>query len=254
MWINFRELEGYALRATDGDLGKVRDLFFDDHRWRVRYLLADTGAWLSGHKVLLSPPAVGEPDGQERSLPVDLTTDQVQNAPSLRRDEPQRVAWFQWDPSWFGPVAVQERVPVPVGTRQTERGPDGPGGNEPLRSVREVLGDRVRAAAADDAEDEEVEVGHVDDLLAETGTWTIRYLVVDTRNWLPGRHVLVAPPWIRRVDWAGKRLVVQMTADEIRHSPAFDPGRPLSRTYEEGLYAYYGRPGYWGRESQASET
>jgi hypothetical protein len=76
-------------------------------------------------------------------------------------------------------------------------------------------------------------------------TWTIRYMVIDTRNWWPGKKVLVAPPWITEIDWGEARVHVDMTQTEIKSSPEFDPAAPVNREYEERLFDYYGRPKYW---------
>jgi uncharacterized protein YrrD len=57
-----KDLEGFAIRATDGTVGHVKDFYFDDKSWVVRYLVAETGSWLSSRKVLISPIAVDHPD------------------------------------------------------------------------------------------------------------------------------------------------------------------------------------------------
>ena len=78
-----KDLEGYAIRATDGTIGHVRDFYFDDDTWVVRYLVVETGAWLSSRKVLISPIAIGQPNWTERELPVSITIEQVKNRRSV---------------------------------------------------------------------------------------------------------------------------------------------------------------------------
>ncbi len=86
----------------------------------------------------------------------------------------------------------------------------------------------------------------MDDFVAETETaWNIRYIVVDTRNWLPGRKVLVSPHWAHKISWALKKVFVDHMRDKIKSSPEFDPSEPVNRKYEDILYDYYGRPKYW---------
>lgn len=89
-------------------------------------------------------------------------------------------------------------------------------------------------------------VGHVDDFLFEDDSWAIRYVAVDTRNWLPGKHVLVSPRWIRQVSWPERLVVVQLKRDEIEGSPEYDPNHLPSRSEEANLHRHYRRPGYWG--------
>jgi hypothetical protein len=111
-------------------------------------------------------------------------------------------------------------------------------GNPHLRSSREVIGYYIRALDG--------EIGHVEDFIVEDETWVIRYVVVDTKNWLPwGKNVIVSPSWIERVDWADERVIVDLKKDIIEKSPDFDASKPVNREYEVRLYDYYGRPVYW---------
>jgi hypothetical protein len=90
------------------------------------------------------------------------------------------------------------------------------------------------------------DIGHVEDFLIDDRSWTIRYMVVDTRNWLPGKKVLVSPEWIERVDWDASKVHLNLARERIQNSPEYDPSRPLERDYETRLYGHYGRRGYWG--------
>jgi hypothetical protein len=119
----------------------------------------------------------------------------------------------------------------------TEKEQRASGGDPHLRSFAEVSGYEI--AAADE------EIGHAEDFVADTEGWVIRYMVVDTRNWLPGRKVLVSPGWIHEVMWADKQVRVALTRQEVKDSPKFDPSEPVNREYEARLYDYYGRPHYW---------
>jgi hypothetical protein len=106
-----------------------------------------------------------------------------------------------------------------------------------LRSFREVSGYHVNAADG--------EIGHVEDLIVDDSNWVLRYAVVDTRNWLPGRKVLVAIPWFHDVSWGSETVSTALTQDEIKNSPEFKPDEPINRQYEEVLYDFYGRRKYW---------
>ncbi len=238
------DLRGTTLRGTDRDLGKVRDVLFDDRTCQVRYLVADTGGWLTGRKVLVSPEAAGTPDAEAGVLPVALSGEQIEAAPGLQEDLPvskqherDLASYYGWAPYWTGPITTTGAVPVPI-ERTPEVAEDEPAGDAHLRSGREVTGYHIQS---EDAE----QVGHVEDFIVETDLWTIRYLVVDTRDWLPGRKVLIAPTWAERVDWHGKEVYLDLTGKQIRGSPEFDPSAPVNREYEVRLYDYHGRPAYW---------
>jgi stress response protein YsnF len=261
-------LTGYGVQATDGAIGDVRDVLFEDTTSTVRYLVVDTGTWLSGRRVLISPAAIGRPDPAGRLIPVALTKRQVEDSPDVDTDKPvsrqQEDALhghYGWAPYWGAPTAPglgpYYAVPplaagappywgTPAATAEgsgetpTEREAAEAGrqqGDPHLRSASEVIGYYIEATDG--------EIGHVEELLAEDGSWVIRYVVVDTKNWWPGKKVLVSPRWMERVDWADQRVWINLTRDEIRHSPEYDPASEVDRAYEERLHRYYGRTAYW---------
>lgn len=248
---SMEELEGYVLEATDGDIGRCKDFLFDDRAWVVRYMVADTGTWLPGRKVLISPISLGEPDWQSRHFPVMLTKDQIRTSPDLTHDEPvsrqyeaELFSHLGYLPYWGGTRAWgASTVPRRLRVTEVEDSSSGvavaiePEGNPNLRSLDEVTGYRIEAR--DD------EVGHVEDLIVGDDEWIIRYMVVDTRNWLPGRKVIVPPQWIEGFDWEQKTARVDLTKEQIENSPEFEPGAAVNREYETRIYDYYGRPVYW---------
>lgn len=242
-----KELHNYTLQAEDGEIGRCKDLLFDDRFWAVRYMVADTGNWLLGRKVLLSPISFGEPDSSCKLFPVRLTKKRIEDAPGLDKDAPvsrqHEILWteyYGWDYYWGGPYAWGA-VPYPgalyAAKPHNDRSSEEDSGDEHLRSVEEVTGYHIQAA--DD------EVGHVVDFIVDDETWIIQYLVVDTRNWLPGKKVLVPPTWIDSVDWAENKVRIELTREQLKNSPEYDPSAPLSREYEARLYDFYGRPKYW---------
>ena len=242
------EMIGYRILATDGGIGDLKDIYFDDKFWTIRYLVIDTGKWLPGKHVLISPLAAREPGLGEQALPVSLTREQVKSAPPADSEKPvsrQYEAslrqYYGWPFYWVTPPPGQMPAGAPIGGIPPVEAPDKrsvePEGDPHLRSVREVVGYQIAAADGD--------AGHVEDFIADTKTWTIRYLVVDTRNWLPGRKVLVALPWVDAVKWTDRSVQVGLTKEQIKESPECDPGQPVSRDYEQRLYDYYGRAAYW---------
>lgn len=243
-----KELRGYTIRALDGEIGKVHELYFDDLAWLVRYLVVDTGTWLSGRKVLLSPGVVGQPDWETQTLPVELTKKQVESSPEIGTNEPvsrqmemDLHTYYGWTPYWRGGLpelglgaaaAAQMIAEAAQGEAEKQRQED-----PHLRSTREVIGYHIQARDG--------EIGHIDDFVVDVGTWYVRYLVIDTRNWLPGKKVLVAPAWVEEVNWASRSVSMDLKRETIKNSPEFDPSMPVNREYEVRLYDYYGRPKYW---------
>jgi hypothetical protein len=241
------DIRGYVLNAQDGEIGKCSDFLFDDKDWVVRYIVADTMKWLPGRKVLISPISIGEADGTTRRLSVALTKDLIKGAPPLDADAPvsrqYEIAfnrYHDWAHYWGG-TAVWGPHPYPrlLNRPETDRAvPPVREETSRLRSTKEVTGYRIQATDRD--------IGHVDDFIADPETWRIRYLAIDTRNWLPAsKKVLTAPSWVELVDWKRRKVLVDLTADAIENSPAYNPRLPVNRDYEVRLYDFYGRPYDW---------
>jgi uncharacterized protein YrrD len=238
MLFSFGEIEGYRIRALDGEIGALRDLLFEDRASAIRYLVVKTGGWLFGREVLLAPAAVGSVDRQAGAIEAGLTTRQVKDSPSLghqqaisREHEELLHRHYDWTPYWQGttaaalasqwgllglPPSVASDDPIARELAAAERQHAEP----ELRSAREVIGYDV--AATDGG------IGHVADLLVDDASWTIRHLVVDTRNWLPGRKVLVGPDRLRWVDWAGRQIGLDLSRREVETSPDYEPA-PTAR-------------------------
>lgn len=246
MNLSFKRLEGMKLHARDGDFGAVKDVLFDDQRWFVRWIVVDTGGWMSERLVLLAPDVLERLDGETRRATVACSRAEIEAAPEIdvhkpvsRQREQETMARFGWTPAWVftglegePPVVPQVFVPPPEETAGTEQIED-----PHLRSAREVKGYAIRATDGD--------IGHVDDLVLDDEGWTVRYLVVDTRNLLPGRKVLLAPDWISRVGWEEQAVSVDFDREEVRSSPEYHPDELPTREYERRLYDHYERPPYW---------
>ncbi len=245
-------LQGYMIHATDGDIGYVDDFYFDEQAWTIRYLVIALSDWLTKRRVLLSPIALGTPKWEAKSFPVRLTQEQVENSPAIDTDKPvsrqmeeELHSYYEWAPYWrtgirpvgVGALAVAQMV---AGTEGDEQSSKEKQRQDPhLRSVSEVIGYDIQASDG--------EIGHVDDFIADDETWAIRYIVVDTQDWLPGKKVLVSPAWIRTVIWAERNVHVDLSREAVKDSPEFDPSAAVNREYELRLYDYYGRPKYWTR-------
>jgi sporulation protein YlmC with PRC-barrel domain len=224
---NSKNLQGCSIGATDGTIGEVKDLYFDDEAWVIRYLVVSTGAWLANRKVLISPFALSQPQWALKLLRASLTTEQVKNSPDIDTDKPvsrqhevQYLKYYSYPAYWGGDAAKQHHSDDPH-----------------LRSCNAVVKYHVHASDGD--------VGHVEGLLVDDETWAIRYLIVDTSNWWLGHQVLVAPQWIHDVNWFSSSVCVELSRKTLKDAPLYEPASSPDRRQEIELFEYYGRPGYW---------
>ncbi|WP_230530890.1 PRC-barrel domain-containing protein [Microvirga roseola] len=265
MLLKASTITGCSIDATDGEIGTISDLLFDDATWAVRWLVVDTGGWLSGRRVLLPSSHLGEARAGMTAIPVNLTRDQVKDSPDIDTNQPvsrqmeQTVYdYYGWAPYWpaagayippmgFAGAGLAYPLPgayspsrsVPGVGDQTSADADRhqPTGDPHLRSIGEVTGYYIQGTDGD--------IGHVDDFEVDAQDWAIRYMVVDTGNWWSGKKVLIAPNWIRDIDWSGQSVTLGQTREEIRNAPEYDPDRPIDRDYESRLHRHYGAPEYW---------
>ncbi len=231
MLIATKQIRGCSIEGPEDGVGTVKDLLFDGRHWIVRYLEVDTDGWLSGRRVILSPQVIRSADYASQRLGARLTREQVENAPPLesdmplsRRKEIEMAQYFAWEVYWAN-----------LEPAQAESDPD-------LHGAGTVTGCRVAASDG--------EIGYVADFIIDDADlagppWEIRYLVIDTGNWLPGRHVLIPPLWTDAVDWESRHVRLDLARKTIEHSPEYDPTTPINRQYEEMFFDYYGRPVYW---------
>jgi hypothetical protein len=260
---SMKDLQSYAIGATDGPIGEVKDLYFDDHAWVVRYLVVETGTWLASRLVLISPMSIREPNWGDRLLKVGITQDQVRKSPDIdtrkpvsRQHEADFLGYYGYANYWGGtgmwgdnlypsavvpgslayaldgPGQATERAAYARGARASHRRDD-----PNLRSAQAVAGYHIHAIDG--------EIGHVQDLLVEEDSWAIRYMVVNTSNWWMGHLVLVAPQWISGLHWSEESVTVDLTLEKIKTAPIYDTTEALNRQREIGLYGHYGRAGYW---------
>jgi hypothetical protein len=246
---SLHHIKDYKLKARDDEFGRVLDFLIDDEYWTVRYMVANTGRWLPGRKVLISPVSLKEPDWESREFAITMTREQIEDAPALETDAPvsrkYEMDWhdtvgypYYWGFSYpwaYGPTPWDLMKADQVRGNSIDR--DIGEGESALRSVEEVRHYRVSASDGD--------IGHVDDFIMDDETWAVRYMVVDSRNWLPGQKVLVAPDWLGTIDWASSSIETTLSCEAIKASPAYDPSAPINRDYEQRLFDYYGRPAYW---------
>ena len=253
MLTNSTFLKDLTIHATDGELGTVDEFYFDDETWGIRYLVVKTGGWLSGREVLISPIAAVRVDWQTKSLHVALTKKQVENSPGInthqpvsRQHEAEFSSYYGYNAYWGGPFLwgpayypADLAIPSGVFTKAKEESAD-----SHLRSSTAVTGYHVEA--------KDGEIGYVDGFVIDDRSWNVRYIEIATRNWLPGKKVLVSPAWIERVSWLESKIYAGLFREAIQDAPEYLVSRPLTREYENRLYFHYGRPPYWEQEAEVS--
>jgi uncharacterized protein YrrD len=243
-----KDLSQYTIAATDTDIGTVHDFYFDDRQWTIRYIVVGTGLILSGRKVLISPVALRHPAWSPLHIHARLTWKQIENSPSIdlhqpvsRQHEAEHHKHYGWPHYWEGarvwgawptPTALADAPWTELKTESREAPTD-----THLRSAREVTGYHVHATDG--------EIGHLEDFLFDDETWEIRYAIIDTKNWWPGKKVLLRPQWIKRVSWADRAIYIDMSRETIQKSPEWEPDKPVSREYELRLHRHFGYAPYW---------
>jgi sporulation protein YlmC with PRC-barrel domain len=248
-----KTLRGYKLQSHDVEIGKVKEFYFDDRHWTIRYLIADTGNWLAGRQVLISPYALVAVIRKEHHITTDLTKKQIEDSPPLNSDKPVSRQFedayyghYGWPVYWSGmymwgssPYVVRDREQWKRSTQARKEW------DAHLRSTHAVSGYHIQATDG--------EIGHVEDFIIDDETWAIRYLIVETHNWWPGKQVLISPKWIERVSWKKSKVFVNLSREMIRQSPEYREESVPSRDYETGLHLHYNRLGYWIEEPGAKE-
>jgi len=254
MFTHAKRIQGLTIRAKDGDIGTVDELYFDDQTWGIRYITVETGNWLSGRKVLISPISIINLNWEAKCLDVALTMQQVKDSPDIdlhrpvsRQHEAQYLGYYGYPYYWDGPymwgqayyptgLAVSSTIAVDELARRVQAQSN----DSHLRSNAAVNGYHLEA--------KDGEIGHVDDFVVDDYTWAIRYIEVATHNWLPGKKVLLSPSWVERVSWEESKVFVAATCEAIRTCPEYDESMPITREYENRLYFHYGHAPYWIEE------
>jgi len=222
-----KELYGHKLGASDGEIGHVKDFYFDDQNWAVRYLVADTGSWLPGRQVLISPHAFSRLDPAGKILPLNLTRKQIENSPSIeshkpvsRQYEEEYYRYYGWPYYWQGgalwgmsgfPILELPSKPlpseaVPASLRSPERA------DAHLRSTQAVNGYHLQATDGI--------IGHVCDFMMDIQSWAIRQLVIKTGHRFSGDEVQMPTRAVDRIRWDESKVFVNLTRKDIEQNPA----------------------------------
>lgn len=245
MLIKVKNLIGYNLKGLDGEIGNVKEFYFDDHHWTIRYLVAETGNWLTERVVLISPYSLVSVSEESKNISINLTKKQIEDSPPLDSDKPvskqfeqEYYSYYGWPTYWIGsyawglnPYIVRDPYKL------KDFIPKEHNWDLNLRSTNNVTSYHIKAIDG--------EIGHVDDFIIDDETWTIHYLVINTHNWLPGKIVLISPQWIKHISWNESTVYINQSREVVKYSPECPNNYTLNRDYEDRLHKHYNYKGYW---------
>lgn len=247
---NINSLVGFTIGATDGDIGKVEEFYFDDTTWTVRYMIVKTGGWLTGREVLISPEAILTPDWEHKIIPVNLTRSQVKNSPDIdtdkpisRQEEDKLFAYYPWQTYYdaglygdgMGMLGTFPLTPlVTENTLQERKVNEETEIKTHLRSTHELKGYIIHATDG--------EIGKVFDFILNKQSWQIIFIVVKTGNLFSEKKVLISPFWIKEVKWNMQEVMVNVSVEAVKNSPEYDPSKPIESDYTKDLHDHYGFP------------
>jgi hypothetical protein len=214
---------GYTVEAPDGNVGYISDILFQDNDWKLRWFVINTGSWLMGRRILIHPAALGRPDIRERAFSTPLPRAQVEASPEIGSDPPVSMQmylipndYYAYDQSWIGGVYGDDGIGLSGGPRSNtgyRQSVANPPGDLHLRSLTEVVGYHVHALDGD--------IGHIEDFLVDDETWMFDYVLVDTKNWGFGNHVLVSLTEVKEFNWSERYVRVELTRYKIKSSPSW---------------------------------
>jgi sporulation protein YlmC with PRC-barrel domain len=244
MYMSVKDLRYLPIRAKDGQIGFLEQVFFDDEKRAIRYLVVDADQHLEDKRVLISPIAVEGLDVTSNSLLVRLTREQVLHSPDIDTEKPvsrqkelEYNLYYGFATYWGGP-GLWGPAPLPRGLfsarAAADKTPRQESGDPHLRSSREVIGYRVQAADG--------RIGHIEDFIFDLADWSIQFIEVDARNWIGGKKVLVDPRWVQRVNWPERKVHLDLFLEAIKSAPPFESLAGLTPEYALKLGEHYGFP------------
>jgi uncharacterized protein YrrD len=218
MMQNGNELLGYSLAALDGDIGHVEDFYFDDESWVIRYLVVDTGTWLTGRRILLTPHSIGTVSRSKETIGVQLRKKQIEESPSIethtpvsRQHEIDHYRYYGWPAYWDGdamwglasyPILLPPSNEEMKALKKYHHRDD-----KHLRSILAVKGYHIQTA--------DENIGRISDIVLDDRSWEIRQLVVDTGSWLSSKEILISPEMVERISYEESAIIVKLTKEEI---------------------------------------
>ncbi|HEY0056648.1 MAG TPA: PRC-barrel domain-containing protein [Pedobacter sp.] len=257
---SIHKLIGYTLGASDGEIGKIRDFYFDDESWKVRYLVVETGGWLSNRKVLLSPAALEMPHRDAEAFPVNLSKDQIKNSPDIDTDKPvskqqeeelhRHYSWPDNDRAGVGfmttgmvggviapGVPFEERIAIEVAKEgkdsedlfdqnNSQNSTENLSGDKHLRSYKATIGHAVKGTNE--------ELGEVEDFLIDD-SWSIPYMVMETGSWYVGDKTITSTKNIQKIEWQNSTVLINQSIESLKKNFEFDSSQLNAADFEQNL-------------------
>jgi sporulation protein YlmC with PRC-barrel domain len=205
-----------SIHAVDGDIGTLKDIYFDDANWAVRYLVVDTGHWLPGRKVLLSPYSLSATHHGNDGLPLKLSKEQIRNSPEIDSDKPvsrqqeeKLGVYYGWPPippalligggmlatgytytgAHYAQTGTTKAVPPEVTADYDPH----------LRSMREIVGYTVVGFDG--------EIGYVEDFVLDLENLRVTSLLVDTHGSAVG--LILPSESIHEIRWEARTVTAR---------------------------------------------
>jgi uncharacterized protein YrrD len=250
-----KEVIGCAITDSAGEVGYIKDIYFDDQTWVLRYYVVQTGTWLNSQEVLLSPVSVTMHDGKQIGFATSLSRQQVKDSPPLASDMPvsrqyeqQLSGYYGWGPYWstlayewpsvyaypmagglgYYPYSDEVAASQEYGSAMASQRESG---DPCLRSMKEVRGYGIEATDG--------KIGHLEDLFLDSDSMRMSHFEVKTRNWLPGKHVVVDIAFVGTINWADEQISLRLSREEVRASPPYDPMMFIDEKYQSAISSYY---------------
>jgi hypothetical protein len=181
---SLKQLYGEKLGATDGEIGTIKDFYFDDQNWEIRYLVANTGDWLTGRNVLIPPRSLASPSATGKVMRVRLTRKKIEKSPSVESHKGLSPQFEEEYHKHYGRLAHPKNA---VGKMI---GPQ-PEPENRIHSTQAVNGYLFRIG--------EETTGHICDFMIDAESWTIGQLVVRTGHRLSGKETLIETKQVERI-------------------------------------------------------
>lgn len=240
-----KELLGYVIKANDGTKGTVKDFFFDEESWTIRYMVADLGKFLPGKKVLIPRVFLDKSDWERGHFQVLMTKKDIENCPPRNEHLPVSRAYeallhehyqldYYWPIAYGGAVGTVGMLRPPTPVRLTNDIVKEEDMNTNLRSFNEVHGYEVECL--------DKKKGHIKNFVFDDKNWQVVYVVVDISNWYSrSKNVMIAVNWIDKINYTEQSISINQSSEMLEEAPEFDPSEPVNEAYERQLLDYYGR-------------
>lgn len=235
-------LQGYGIEAGTAEIGTLSDLLFDETTWQIKWVVVESGSWKCGRKIRIRPSYIETTDCQRQLVLLSLAKHEVKHSPGVRPEptvsrqvQSRRLDDQACDTS-PGTVGSERGKVARAGafdlspsldTQQADR-------DRHLRSMAALMGHQCRT--------EDSPIGRLEDLLIDDVAWDIRYLIVNARTLLPGKHVLLSPCAVKQIGMSDSQIEINVSRDQVKASPPWNPLAVIDKGYRYQLHRHYGWP------------